>query len=162
MPKLSINKAGTWYTAKKLSVKIGGAWVQVKKMWINKGGTWQLITFLAPTGNDYSSSISGSENVISFKSDGDTWESSASGAGWLDSIGTGNGAGFWIRFSNYAGSAYLSGGRSFGTWYQMTSNIDVSISSFGDFEYAAGEYDVSDDAGATTLIVGNWEMYLNE
>jgi hypothetical protein len=166
MPKLSINKAGTWYTAKKFWINVGGTWQLAKKMWINKGGTWQLITFISPTDYDYSSSITDTYTETTWRSDGDTYYNGApAGTGWLDTIATGVGSDFWIRFTNSTSNATLTGPGTpgFGSWLQMSSNYTIYLTSApGATTYAAGLYEVSDDAGSSVLVTGAWEMYLNE
>lgn len=164
MPKISIKKGSTWYTAKKLWINKAGTWHKAKKMWIKKGGAWQLVTFLEPTLAGYYVALSGgaTEVDMSFESDGSVGSTVGAQADWLSAVEAGNGADFWVRFNLSTGGASMPG-KSFGTWYQMSSSVLVNLSGPPDSTtVSSGTYDVSDNGGSTTIGSGSWVMTLNE
>jgi hypothetical protein len=157
--KLSINKAGTWYTAKKFWIKVGGTWQQAKKMWINKAGTWHLIGFIEPTFSTIESQSFTNTGDILFSSAGGT--NDYLGRNWLSFTGTGNGAAYWIRFiKTTSGPTPPMTGGSYNTWINMTGNVTMTFLSVpaGVIRSASGTYEVSDNSGSTVLGTGNWTL----
>ena len=158
MPKLSVNKNGTWYTAKKFYINIAGTWTLAKKMWINKAGVWQLITFTAPTFLSVDNAVFALSGSLYFNNNGST----NTGNNWLSPVGAGAGAAFWIRFFKTSGGPtpiLASGAYTYGSWINMSSTIDLTLTTpSGAYRAANGTYEVSDNAGSTSLGTGTWSL----
>jgi hypothetical protein len=159
MAKFSLYKNGTWYTAKKFFINKAGTWYQAKKMWINKAGTWQLAyTGLEPTSASLYMYDYGTSTSLTWYSTG-----ASENANWLSDVAAGNGANFWIKFTRSGALGTLSGGKSYNTWYQMTSDIAITLTaSAGVFRSATGTYEVAESNGGPVIATANWEITINE
>lgn len=166
MASISVKSGGSYRTPSHVWIRSGGTWRDCSSVWVRSGGVWRQVfsrgTFTVvansgtadangnnPTGTTTARLVFRSTGAITRDMTAGIGDNSTGSTAWLSAVGTGNGAGFYVRASVLSGSPSTG---TTGVWQSLASDVTFTLTSNSGVSTCSLSVDFATDGSGSNIV----------